>query len=461
MRELTLYNSLTNKVEVFRPNDPEHIKMYVCGPTVYDSPHVGNARPAVVFDVLFRVLKHIYPKVTYVRNITDIDDKINNRAKELSISIRELTDQTFKDYQENMFKLGLFEPTHQPRATDNIDHMIYITQRLIEKGHAYYAEKHVLFDVKSDKHYGILSNRTLDEMLAGARVEVAPFKKNPLDFVLWKPSDSEEVGFESPWGFGRPGWHIECSAMSDRYLQDKFDIHGGGQDLIFPHHENELAQSRCFSDNLNMANYWVHNGMLLVDGRKMSKSLGNVVSVTDALESYSGHVLKFFILSTHYSKTLDWTATGLKQAQTTIERLHNSVKDYLADFEKLDFASSPDDEIIKALCDNLNTPKVFSLMSELAKKVNKEIDIKEKTAHALINAMSFMGVLDKNYFNHAQNGINEQDYSLIKQLIQQRSIAKKQKLFEKSDQIRSRLEQEFHVILEDKPNGVTDWHFKK
>ncbi|MDR1031952.1 MAG: cysteine--tRNA ligase [Holosporales bacterium] len=457
MSKLTIHNTLSNKTEVFAPLDPDHVRMYICGPTVYDLPHVGNARPAVVFDVLFRLLRHLYPKVTYARNITDIDDKINNRAREMGISIRQLTDETLKNYQNTMACLGLLSPTYEPRATDHIPDMIGIIKKLMEKGHAYLAESHVLFRVSSDPLYGKLSNRNTGEMIAGARVEVAPFKESPLDFVLWKPSVGDDPGFDSPWGYGRPGWHIECSAMSAKYLSDTFDIHGGGQDLIFPHHENEMAQSRCASGKPCMAKYWVHNGMLLVDGKKMSKSLGNIVTVSSALKKYSGNVLKYFILSTHYSKTLDWTDSGLAQAQATFDRLVNAVDglDGMCDNPKLDNC----DPIVLALCDDLNTSKALTLMVGLAKQIGQGGNSEEKSGltQRLSAAMQLLGFTAG---TKRASQITEDQLKEINDLINKRTKVRAQKQFHKSDELRDVLKERFGITVKDNPDGTTDWGFE-
>ena len=321
---LKIYNTLSRTKEEFRPIDSAHVRMYVCGPTVYDYAHIGNARPLIVFDVLFRLLRHLYgaEHVAYVRNITDVDDKINARAFERGISIRELTDETNKVFQADVKALGCLEPTVQPRATEHIAQMVAIIERLIASGHAYAADGHVLFDVPSMQNYGRLSRRSLDEMLAGARVDVAPYKRGDMDFVLWKPSKENEPGWDSPWGRGRPGWHIECSAMSWAHLGETFDIHGGGIDLVFPHHENEIAQSCCAFGQDVMANYWMHNGFLQVEGEKMSKSLGNFVTIHELLHTekfggrkWPGEVLRLAMLKTHYRQPIDWTVKALEEAE--------------------------------------------------------------------------------------------------------------------------------------------------
>ena len=306
---LRLYNTHTKSKDEFVPLDPKNVRMYVCGPTVYDFAHIGNARPAIVFDVLFRLLRHVYgdAHVTYVRNITDVDDKINARAAERGISIRHLTEETARIYNEDVAALGCLPPTIAPRATEHIAQMVTMIEALIAAGHAYEAEGHVLFDVSSKPDYGKLSRRSLDEMIAGSRVEVAPYKKNPMDFVLWKPSGSGLPGWESPWGRGRPGWHIECSAMAGQYLGQTFDIHGGGIDLVFPHHENEIAQSECAHHGAPLAQVWMHNGFLQVEGEKMSKSLGNFFTIRELLESYPGGALRLAMMQTHYRQPVNWT----------------------------------------------------------------------------------------------------------------------------------------------------------
>ena len=322
---LMLYNTLTRRKEAFEPLDPANVRMYVCGPTVYDYAHIGNARPVIVFDVLFRLLRHIYgPKhVTYVRNITDVDDKINARAAEEGVSIRELTERTARQFHQDIKALGVLPPTVEPRATDHIAEMKTLIEALVANGHAYVAENHVLFDVPSMPDYGRLSNRSLEEMEAGARVEVAPYKKDPMDFVLWKPSKPGEPAWPSPAGItahGRPGWHIECSAMAEKHLGPVFDIHGGGIDLVFPHHENEIAQSRCAHGTPVMARYWLHNGFLQVEGEKMSKSLGNFITIHDLLKDWPGEVVRFNMLRTHYRQPIDWTMKGLEESQATLDR---------------------------------------------------------------------------------------------------------------------------------------------
>ncbi|NIY78620.1 cysteine--tRNA ligase [Celeribacter sp. HF31] len=359
---IKLTNSKTRKKEIFEPIDPKNVRMYVCGPTVYDRAHIGNARPVIVFDVLYRLLRHVYgaDHVTYVRNFTDVDDKINARAAESGRSIREITDETTGWYLDDMRAVGAMDPDQMPRATEFIGAMITMIEGLIESGHAYAAEGHVLFSVESYKDYGKLSGRSIDDMIAGARVEVAPYKRNPMDFVLWKPSSDDLPGWDSPWGRGRPGWHIECSAMSYELLGETFDIHGGGNDLMFPHHENEIAQSCCAHPQGGFAKVWLHNEMLQVEGKKMSKSLGNFFTVRDLLDGHDGmpgvpgEVIRFVFLSTHYRKPMDWTADKEEQAKATLKKWRKMTHGVAA--------SEPAPEVVTALADDLNTAGAISVL---------------------------------------------------------------------------------------------------
>jgi cysteinyl-tRNA synthetase len=360
MTEIALYNTRTRTRERFAPLDPANVRMYVCGPTVYDRAHIGNARPVVVFDVLFRLLRHHYGAghVTYVRNITDVDDKINARAAETGRSIRAITEETVAWYREDMAALGALPPTHEPRATEFIGQMIAMIGALIPKGHAYEAEGHVLFAVASYPEYGRFARRSLDEMRAGARVEVAPYKRDPMDFVLWKPSDPSLPGWESPWGRGRPGWHIECSAMSHALLGGTFDIHGGGIDLMFPHHENEIAQSRCAHPGEEFARVWMHNGFLQVEGEKMSKSLGNFFTVKDLFDrGIPGEVIRFVLLSTHYRQPLDWTEAKVEEATRTLRKWREAAGG-------VEPAAEPPPSVVDALADDLNTPRAIAHLHE-------------------------------------------------------------------------------------------------
>ena len=365
---IKLYNVKNRTKEAFKPIDERNVRMYVCGPTVYDRAHIGNARPVVVFDILYRLLRHTYGinSVSYARNFTDVDDKINIKAISTGKSIREITNETINWYIEDMTALGALEPDYAPRATEYISEMIEMSSELIKKGHAYVAEGHVLFDVSSYEAYGELSGRSIDDMIAGARVEVAPYKRNPMDFVLWKPSNNDQPGWESPWGFGRPGWHIECSAMARALFGEKFDIHGGGLDLQFPHHENEIAQSCACCGQDSFANVWLHNEMLQVEGKKMSKSLGNFFSVKELLDKgFSGEVIRFVYLSTHYSKPMDWTVKKAEEAELTLRKwrkLTNGVQD----------TKHISKGVIDALNDDLNTSKAITVLHGLAKSGNTE-----------------------------------------------------------------------------------------
>src|SRR5688572_29241943 len=359
---LRLYNTLTRTKEDFAPIDPENVRMYACGPTVYDFAHIGNARPVIVFDVLFRLLRHLYGEshVTYVRNITDVDDKINARAAESGVSIRDLTEGTYKNFKEDVLALGCLPPTVEPRATEHIEEMKTLIERLVASDHAYVAEDHVLFSVPSMPDYGKLSKRPLDEMIAGARVDVAPYKRHDQDFVLWKPSKEGEPGWPSPSGIavpGRPGWHIECSAMSWKHLGESFDIHGGGIDLVFPHHENEIAQSRCAFHTQVMANFWMHNGFLQVEGEKMSKSLGNFITIREVLNDWPGDVVRMAMLATQYRQPVNWTVKGLQEAEKALSGFFHAAS--------AEADPKPAPHVLEALLDDLNTPKAMAEMHAL------------------------------------------------------------------------------------------------
>jgi cysteinyl-tRNA synthetase len=434
---LRIYNTLSRTKEEFSPLNPKNLRMYVCGPTVYDFAHIGNARPVIVFDVLFRLLRHLYgdAHVTYVRNITDVEDKINARAAEEGISIRELTERTAKQYHEDVAALGCLPPTHEPRATDHIAAMIAMNERLIAACHAYVAEGHVLYDVSSKPDYGKLARRSLDEMLAGARVEVAPYKKNPMDFVLWKPSTPEQPGWDSPFGRGRPGWHIECSAMSEALLGETFDIHGGGIDLVFPHHENEIAQSEGAHHGHPLARIWMHNGFLQVEGEKMSKSLGNFFTIRDLLNDWPGEVLRFNMLRTHYRQPMDWTVQGLKESWTILERWYG-VAEPIA-------TPRIGDGFLAALLDDLNTPQA---LAELHKA----------------NDMDLAGGLGLFGFTSVQERIAAKppaDTEGIARSIAARNTARKAKNFKESDRIRDELLAK-GIVLKDGPDGTT-WDVKR
>lgn len=398
--DLWLYNTLTRKKERFEPLDPSNVRLYVCGPTVYDYAHIGNARPIIVFDVLFRLLRHLYgaENVTYARNITDVDDKINARAAQEGVSIEDVTRRTTEQFHKDIAALGVLEPTVEPRATEHIEEMKALIEQLIERGHAYVADDHVLFDVSSMADYGQLSKRPLDEMIAGARVEVASYKKNPTDFVLWKPSKAGDPSWESPAGIkvpGRPGWHIECSAMSAKHLGKVFDIHGGGIDLVFPHHENEVAQSRCAHGTKAMANVWMHNGFVQVEGEKMSKSLGNFITINDLLETekfgatpWHGSVLKMAMLMTHYTQPIDWTVERLNEVRKSLCNLIRFAEQFSGSIANTDL----DHKVLQALLDDLNTSKAVARLHELTKV--KSGDDTQKAAGLLNKALRFLGVWD-------------------------------------------------------------------
>jgi len=448
--ELKLYDTLTREKRVFAPIDPQRVRMYVCGPTVYDFAHIGNARPVIVFDVLFRLLRHIYGEkhVTYVRNVTDVDDKINARAVERGISIRDLTEETYKNFKEDVAALGCLPPTIEPRATEHIVEMKALVERLVKSGHAYVAEDNVLFHVPSMKDYGKLSKRSLDEMIAGARVEVAPYKKDPQDFILWKPSKTGEPAWPSPAGIktpGRPGWHIECSAMSWKHLGETFDIHGGGIDLVFPHHENEIAQSRCAFHAPFMANFWMHNGFLQMEGEKMSKSLGNFVTLHDLLKDWPGEVVRFAMLQTQYRQPINWTVTALRESQKTLDHWYNLTADAKPGYLCAD--------AVDALLDDLNTPKAFAALHELRGEAAKGV---KPAAACLRSSAQLIGLLQLpaakwSDFRPASVSIDE---DRVETLIEARTAARAAKNFKESDRIRDELAA-MGVVLKDSKNGTT------
>ena len=453
---LKIYNTLSKKIEDFIPINKSHIKIYVCGPTVYDKIHIGNARPLVVFDTFVRLLRYKYSKVTYVRNITDVDDKINDRLISEKITLRDLTDKTINDFQRDSKALNNLDPDFEPKATEHIPEMIKMIENLILNEFAYLSKGHVLFNIKKFREYGSLSNRSLDEMISGSRVEVANYKINPGDFVLWKPSEQNIPGWESPWGRGRPGWHIECSAMSKKYLGVQFDIHGGGADLIFPHHENEIAQSRCANNSSSLANYWMHNGYVNIDNVKMSKSLKNFVSISELLNKFKGETIRYFLLQSHYRAPLNFSNNSLLEANTSLSSLYRSVED-------LSINGDPDKEILTNLEDDVNTPKVFSRLHYLSEQANKGSN---EAAQLLKNSSPILGLLENTSDNWFKtNSINEDDLSINKltksqilELIEKRANAKTKKDFELADKIRKSLDDE-GIVLEDNANG-TDWRYK-
>ena len=451
-----LFNTLNGKKEKLEAIDPKHLKIYACGPTVYNYAHIGNARMAVVFDTLVRTLKIIYPKVTYVSNITDIDDKIIDAANEQNVAISLITEKYTEIYNKDMAKLNVLPPDIQPKATEYIPEMIALIKDLIKKDFAYEKDGHVLFHVPSFKNYGLLSNRNREEQIAGSRVDIAPFKKDPADFVLWKPSIENQPGWDSPWGFGRPGWHTECSAMSEKTLGLPFDIHGGGRDLIFPHHENEIAQSCCSTADADKpesyAKYWMHNGFVTIDGEKMSKSLGNIILVNDLTEKYHGEVIRLALLSSHYRQGLDWNEKVIHQAKKLLDKLYSlydELKDIKTDQEEQNFES------IEIIFDDLNTPGLISQ----ANKLIKESDSSNNSEKALIKSKLLMiakvlGIFEDKSYNKISDELNKE----IEILIKERSIAKENKNFNLADEIRTKLEN-LGVEIKDTPDG-TSWQVK-
>lgn len=455
---LQLYNTLSRTKEEFTPADPARVTMYVCGPTVYSYAHIGNARPAVVFDVLVRLLRHQWPNVIYARNITDIDDKINAAAKEQGVEIGAITEKFEKIYLEDMSAIGVLPPDMDPHATDHIPEMIAMMEKLIADGHAYAAEGHVLFNVPSFSDYGGLSRRDQDELLAGARVEVAPYKKDASDFVLWKPSTDDLPGWDSPWGRGRPGWHLECSCMIEKHLGRTIDIHGGGIDLVFPHHENEIAQSTCAHGGETFVRYWLHNGFVNVDREKMSKSIGNVLLVHELLKQASGEAIRLALLSAHYRQPLDWTDDGLDQATKMLDRLYGAAR-ALGDVEA-DATALPDPDFLAALNDDLNTPKAMAALFELARQANIASDPSEKSSvkGALHASARLMGLLEQDpedWFSGDGETGDGPDATEIEALIEARKAARADKDFAESDRIRDELAAQ-GITLEDGPDG-TKW----
>ena len=453
MPEIYLHNTLKQRKDKFIPIDANNVRMYVCGPTVYDKAHLGNAKTPVVYDVLYRLLCYVYGKehVTYVSNITDVDDKILNKHKETGKSIREITEQTYNWYIDDMKKLNVLSPNYRPRATEYIPEMIKLVELLLKNGHAYIADKQVLFDVDSMPNYGFLSGRSMKEMVAGARVEIADYKKNPADFILWKPSDADQPGWNSPWGYGRPGWHLECSAMSSKLLGNDFDIHGGGSDLIFPHHENECAQSCCAYPGTHFAHYWVHTGMLMINGVKMSKSLGNFYTVDEILAKYPAEALRLLFLTTHYHQPFNFTFEGLEQAKAILDKFYNAL---LKNADIPIAKTEPSEKLIAALSDDLNTPLALSYLHEtlgnLNKAETKEERIKYKS-ELMANAY-MLGLL----YNNAESWFKgaASDDAEIEALIAKRTEAKKNKDWATADAIRNELK-ERGIVLEDSAAGTT------
>jgi cysteinyl-tRNA synthetase len=454
---MQLYNSLSGRKETFTPADPGRPTMYVCGPTVYNHPHIGNARPAVVFDVLFRLLEHRYGNVVYVRNITDIDDRIIAAAAAEGVAIEVIAQRYAAAYHEDMAALNVLAPTVEPSATGHVPEMIAMIERLLAGGHAYEAEGHVLFHVPSFRDYGALSRRSRAEMIEGARVEVAPYKRDAADFVLWKPSTPEQPGWESPWGRGRPGWHLECSAMVEAHLGMTIDIHGGGLDLKFPHHENEIAQSACAHAGAPLARFWLHNGFLDIEREKMSKSLGNVILVRDLLRTAPGEAIRYALLSAHYRKPLDWSAAALQRAKHALDRLYLTLSE-LPDPDGAAPEAAMPEALVAALEDDLNTPKAFAELFALARAANASSDAGERRElkARLLAGGALLGLLQQDAQTWLRTtGRAEIDAAEVERLIERRAAARKAKDFEEADRIRDQLAAE-GVILEDQPRG-TRW----
>jgi cysteinyl-tRNA synthetase len=447
-----LHNTLTRQKEEFHPIDPARVRLYACGPTVYNYAHIGNARPAVIFDLLARLLRHAYgaEHVVYTRNITDIDDKIIQAAAETGEDISAITEKYARIYNEDMGALGVAVPDHQPRATEYIPQMIDMIEKLIKSGHAYAAEGHVLFHVPSWPDYGGLSRRSRDDLIAGARVEVAPYKKDPADFVLWKPSDERQPGWDSPWGRGRPGWHLECSAMNASINGQHFDIHAGGEDLIFPHHENEIAQSTCAHGGEKYVNYWLHNGHLMVEGQKMSKSLGNFLLVHDLIKEHPPEALRLVLLSAHYRQPFDFTRAGIDQAKRTLDRYYGLLRDHA---DAPDVAVPLPQGFIAALEDDLNTPRALAELAQIAKGFSTD---KTRARAELLAAGRLLGLLQQDpqdWFQGAADGA-EADAAAIDAQIAARTAARANKDFAESDRIRDALAAQ-GIIIEDGPQGTT------
>ena len=446
--DIFLTNNLTNKKEQFIPKNKNNIGMYVCGPTVYDDPHIGNARPLIIFDILFKLLKNKFESVTYVRNITDIDDKIIKSSQEQKISTKELTEKVTKSFLDDCKFLNCENPTHQPKATEHIALMIEMINELIKKGYAYEKKNHVYFEVKKFPDYGELSNKKLDELIAGSRVEISENKKNSEDFVLWKPSNDNEPSWDSPWGKGRPGWHLECSAMSKKFLGEEFDIHGGGIDLIFPHHENEIAQSRCANDTKVFANYWVHNAFITISNEKMAKSQGNILKIKDFRKKMSGQVVRLALMSAHYKQPLDWNEKLINDSQNTLDKWYRI---YSSKIKKVDIPEN----VLKPLYEDLNTPGYISNLHQLYEKASKGED-----QDIFISACKFIGLFNEDNkqwesFKKNKASISEVE---IKKMIDLRNKARQNKNYKEADEIRNKLLDK-GVLIEDK-DDKTLWKFK-
>ena len=446
--DIFLTNNLSNKKEHFVPKEKKNVGMYVCGPTVYDDPHIGNARPLVIFDILFKLLKNEFPSVTYVRNITDIDDKIIKSSQEQKISTKELTEKITSSFFKDCEFLNCENPTHQPKATEHIDLMIEMIKDLIKKGFAYENKKHVYFEVKKFPDYGKLSNKNLEDLIAGSRVEISENKKNSEDFVLWKPSNIDEPAWDSPWGKGRPGWHLECSAMSKKFLGNEFDIHGGGIDLIFPHHENEIAQSRCANETKVFANYWVHNAFITMSNEKMAKSQGNILKIKDFRNKISGQIIRLALMSAHYKQPLDWNDKLLSDCESTLDKWY---KVYSSDLKSVKVS----DEILKPLYEDLNTPGYIANLHKLFEKANKD-----ENKDLFVSACKFVGLMNEtgeqwNEFKKKRVSITESE---IENMLSLRDKARENKNYKEADRIRDELLDK-GVLIEDK-DGKTLWKFK-
>ena len=452
--EIQLYNTLNKKVELFEPQDDKNVRMYVCGPTVYDEPHVGNIRPIIVFDILYRILCHKYGKksVSYARNITDVDDKIINSANEKNISIAQLTSDILDQFHKQVKIVNSLEPTYEPRATEHIDEMIGMVELLLKNNYAYVVKDHVFFEVRKFSNYGKLSKLKKESLIAGARVEINELKKDPLDFILWKPAKQDEPSWHSPWGEGRPGWHLECSVMSRKFLGKTFDIHGGGADLIFPHHENEIAQSLCAYNESMLAKYWVHNGFVTVEGNKMSKSLKNFITAGDLISEFPGEAIRLKMLMTHYRQPLDWTNLGLREAKGILDRWYEIKKEFPVSETK-----EISESFLKHLYQDMNTPKMLMFLHELAAKAMKG---DKESAHHLLNCANFIGLLSYNSQEWTRWKPNKVtiDEREIENLIADREKFREQGDFSAADDLRKKLENS-GVVLEDK-DGKTTWKYK-
>ena len=447
-KDIFLTNNLSNKKEKFVPIDEKKVGMYVCGPTVYDDPHIGNARPIVIFDILFKILKSKFSSVTYVRNITDVDDKIIKSSNDKKISISDLTETVIKSFNKDCNYLNCEAPTQQPKATEHIDLMIEMISELIKKDFAYENNKHVYFEVKKFEDYGKLSNKKLEDLIAGSRVEVSYNKKNSEDFVLWKPSLENEPSWDSPWGKGRPGWHLECSAMSKKFLGNEFDIHGGGIDLIFPHHENEIAQSRCANDTKVFANYWLHNAFITMSNEKMAKSQGNILKIKDFRNKVSGQVLRLALISAHYKQPLDWNDKLLEDCQNTIDKWYNA---YLPSNKDVN------DEIIQPLYDDINTPGYIANLHKLYDKANKGNDEDKQIFNSACNFIGLLQETKEEWLNYKKDKVDISEAE-IENKIELRNKARADKNYKEADNIRDYLFDK-GVLIEDK-DGKTIWKFK-